>query len=288
MHPTRNDPETGTAPWTRAEPETPLIILAAPFASLPSGTEGNGGKGGTPQVPPEHGATQAQSAFPKSPLALLADPFGWKLSDASAALTRPLTPDRKRTALAELPRGPFAAVGCYVSTPREVEILAEAAASRRTTPLQEGGHPTFFAYVPGEVCRQADVLEAVRAAGLPVALERGPFLPPSDVVRAVEKLEGCQRLLVDAGGVNGYADRILDPRALWILKETNLRFGIHVGELLEPAGAMYEWKPKWIRDPRFVTPLVGTARALGASAYVLPAENPALAALAANALHRKN
>lgn len=233
--------------WHTATPQTPTLLAVSPAFDTPLG-----------------------EGFPAGALSLR-DPFRWKLdtTSASAGLTQLLDDATKRAALKacetacdtvreEGNKVPF---GVYVSTVSEVAL---AAASRAA-----------FLYVPGEVCRQADVLDACVKAGLPVALERGPFLPPSDMVRASQKLAGLDVLLVDAGGVNGYADRVVDPRALWILKETGSPFGLHLGEALAPQGAQYEWKPRWLEDARFVRPLVLTARALGACAYVFPFEGNA-------------
>ena len=242
-----NASSSRVAPWHTATPQAPALLAASPAFDTPLG-----------------------AGFPAGALSLR-DPFRWKLeaSSASSGLTQLLGEATKRAALKacetvcdtmceENSKVPF---GVYVSSVSEVAL---AAASRAA-----------FLYVPGEVCRQADVLDACVKAGLPVALERGPFLPPSDMVRAFQKLAGLDVLLLDAGGVNGYADRVVDPRALWILKETGAPFGLHLGEALAPQGAQYEWKPRWLEDARFVRPLVLAARALGACAYVFPFEGNA-------------
>lgn len=245
-------------PWEGAAPERPVL-----FRPMPSPAN-------EPSAPTERATPMTPSGLRE---AHLGDPFAWKLLPASEGLTRRLTACEKSSALALEIAGTGtgaarAAYGCYVSTPEEIAVAREGGVS--------------FLYVPGEVCRQADVLAEARSCGLPVVLERGPFLPPSDVVRALEKLDGVACLLVDAGTVNGYADRILDPRALWLLRETGRPFGIHLGELLSPANSLYEHKPVWLTDDAFLEPLALAARALGAIAYVLPAADaPARAALRA-------
>jgi hypothetical protein len=213
-----------------------------------------------------------RALLPKgAPVLACANPFAWKLDDDTFARTTILDARAKKVAL----EGARAAVhsslagvsfGCVVSTPTEVALAAQCGVS--------------FLAIPGEVCRQADVLDACVEAGLPVVLERGAFLPPSDARHARTKLEGLPVCLIDAGGANGYADRVLDPRALWTLAAACIgddAFGVNIGELLSPAGATYAWKPLWLEDARFLDPLVLTARALGTRAYAVPAD-PALLA----------
>lgn len=230
-----NASATLRAPWRTATPQMPALLAVSPAFDAPLGSHF-----------PAHGLS-------------VRDPFHWKLGHGSFTPhhTKLFPEERKREALATCARlcdtVPF---GVFVSSVAEVELAACSQAA--------------FLYVPGEICRQADVLEACVNAGKPVALERGPFLPPSDMVRAFEKLAGLEVLLLDAGGVNGYADRVVDPRALWILKETGASFGLQVGEAIAPHDTPYEWKPRWLEDTRFVEPLVLAAQALGARAYAFP------------------
>lgn len=128
-------------------------------------------------------------------------------------------------------------------------------------------------YIPGEVCRQGDVLDAARQSKAQLLLERGAFLAPDDVLRCLEKLGDAHVSLIDAGSAFGNSDRVLDPRALWSLRQTGCAYGVNLGELLSPAGATYSWKPQWLLEASqvefFIESFVRTALALGSTIFVL-------------------
>lgn len=139
--------------------------------------------------------------------------------------------------------------GVVVGTPAEVQL-----ASTRCS----------FLYLPGEVCRQADVLEAANASNKTVLLERGAFLSPRDLLLALPKLDKVKVHIIDAGSAFGYGDRVLDPRAFAVYKETKCEIGISLSELLRPSGAAYSYDPSWTHDTHFAECLVKAAHALGA------------------------
>jgi|GEM_PF-4070141 len=231
------------APWTSASPETPFVLA--------------------------HGLAGPPSPLLGSPSAALLDPFEWKLTPTTAHRTIARSRAEKFVALEacdDPTKNPWEVWGALVSSSAEVECAAASKAA--------------FLCVPGEICRQADVLDACRSAGVPVILERGPFLPPADLLRAAEKIcgkdgSGPALLLMDAGSVNGYSDRVFDPRALWMLKDFGVPVGVNLGDLLSPENAFYEWKATWTQQVRFLEPLVLAARALGVSCYLLPVSSEA-------------
>ncbi|WP_186643853.1 hypothetical protein [Fluviispira vulneris] len=144
--------------------------------------------------------------------------------------------------------------GALVSSAQEIEIAAQYA---------------NFLYIPGELCRQSDILEAAAHSHLPLVVERGCFLAPIDVVRIVEKLKNADVALVDCGTANGYSDSVLDPRVLFLMQKTGKKIGIHLSDLLSPEGQTYTHRPQWLSDTDFIQAFVRTGKALGASFYVV-------------------
>ncbi|KAB8033770.1 hypothetical protein [Fluviispira multicolorata] len=144
--------------------------------------------------------------------------------------------------------------GVIVSSPKEIELAAKYA---------------HFIYIPGELCRQSDILEAASQTKLPLIVERGCFLAPIDVIRVLEKLKDADVALVDCGTANGYSDTLLDPRVLFLIKKTGKKFGLHLSDLLAPEGISYTHRPNWLSDSSFIEAFVATGQALGASFYVI-------------------
>lgn len=171
------------------------------------------------------------------------DCFDWRVS--REVLSTPETPE----ALFSL----FPSAGAIVSTTRQVEIASVLSG---------------FLYIPGEICRQGDVLDAARQTGKKVYLERGPFLAPPDILRAAEKLEGSELVIVDAGSSFGYSDRVLDPRALAMVRDAGIPMALHLSQLLEPLGTRYSWRPQWPIDVRFVEAYVNTAKVFRVNSFV--------------------
>ncbi|MEO0602534.1 MAG: 3-deoxy-8-phosphooctulonate synthase [Myxococcota bacterium] len=71
--------------------------------------------------------------------------------------------------------------------------------------------------IPAFLCRQTDLLVAVGATGRPVNLKKGPFLAPTAVAPAVEKLRdaGAAGVLVTERGTTfGHGDLVVDFRGL--------------------------------------------------------------------------
>ncbi|NBX17864.1 MAG: hypothetical protein EBR09_10905 [Proteobacteria bacterium] len=145
-----------------------------------------------------------------------------------------------------------------------------------TTPEQIAALPESCEriYIPGEFCRQGDVLSAAAAAGKVILLERGAFLAPSDLTRAVEKLgEAKSRLiLVEAGSAFGYSDRVLDPRALEVMLSLGCPLALNLDALVQPAGTPYEHRPAWMNTAHFDIAFIRTASAFHVHYLILPAD----------------
>jgi 3-deoxy-D-manno-octulosonic acid (KDO) 8-phosphate synthase len=127
-------------------------------------------------------------------------------------------------------------------------------------------------FIPGEFCRQGDVLAAATASKKIILLERGAFLAPSDLTRAVEKLGEAKSslILVEAGSSFGYSDRVLDPRALEIMLSLNCPLALNLNALVQPSGAAYEHRPLWMDTSHFDIAFVRTALAFQAQYLFLP------------------
>lgn len=144
--------------------------------------------------------------------------------------------------------------GIIVSSPSEIKIAAKYA---------------DFLYIPGEICRQSDILEACALTKLPLFVERGVFLAPNDISRVIDKLSDADVAIVDCGSANGYSDSVLDPRVLYTLKNSGKPFGVNLSDLLSPEGASYPHRPQWLMNPNFIDAFINTGNAFGASFFVI-------------------
>lgn len=129
-------------------------------------------------------------------------------------------------------------------------------------------------YIPGEFCRQGDVLAAAAETGKTILLERGAFLAPTDIVRAVEKIGDARDrvVLVEAGSSFGYSDRVLDPRALEIMAKTKCPLALNLNPLTASVGVAYEHRPNWISETDFDSAFIRTALAFGVQFLILPTQ----------------
>lgn len=145
-----------------------------------------------------------------------------------------------------------------------------------TTPEQiiESSSSYERLYIPGEFCRQGDILTAAAETGKLILLERGAFLAPSDIVRAVEKLGDARErvILVEAGSSFGYSDRVLDPRALEVMAQTGCPVALNLNPLTEAVGIAYEHRPHWLAKTDFDAAFVRTAIAFGVQFLILPTQ----------------
>lgn len=144
--------------------------------------------------------------------------------------------------------------GVIVSSPAEIEIAS---------------HYANFLYIPGEICRQSDILESCAKTKRPLFVEKGIFLAPNDISRVIEKLGNSDIGVVDCGTAYGYSDAVLDPRALFLIQNTGRSFGVHLSDLFSPEGITYSHKPNWLSNPNFIEAFIKTANAFGASFFVI-------------------
>lgn len=177
----------------------------------------------------------------------------WKLFSSTDTTTLNVLKEKEHWLLKakESASKPF---GVIVSSPEEIKIASQYA---------------NFLYLPGEVCRQSDILEACAKTKLPLFVERGIFLAPNDVSRVLEKLGNADVAIVDCGSANGYSDATLDPRVLYFMQNTGHPFGIHLSDLLSPEGITYTQRPNWLMNPAFIDAFIMTANAFSASFFVI-------------------
>lgn len=125
-------------------------------------------------------------------------------------------------------------------------------------------------YISGEISRQADALNAARDSKLPVFLERGPFLSPSDFDLALQKLQNSKVYAVDAGTTFGLSDRVLDPRTLFLLQQSQKEFGINLNAIAFAPEFKWRWTPDWLHDSLLVNAYLIMAQAFGAHFFIVP------------------
>jgi 2-dehydro-3-deoxyphosphooctonate aldolase (KDO 8-P synthase) len=84
--------------------------------------------------------------------------------------------------------------------------------------------PTEILQVPAFLCRQTDLLRACAGTGKTVAVKKGQFMPPEDMVHVVQKLESFgakEIIIIDRGTCFGYGSLIVDFPGLKIMQEQN-------------------------------------------------------------------
>jgi 3-deoxy-D-manno-octulosonic acid (KDO) 8-phosphate synthase len=127
-------------------------------------------------------------------------------------------------------------------------------------------------FIPGEFCRQGDVLSAAASSGKIIILERGAFLAPNDLKRALDKLSSAEGriILAESGSAFGYSDRVLDPRSLEVMSELGCPLAINLNALCAPVGTPYEHRPQWLDDSTFDMAYIRMALAFGVQYLLLP------------------
>ncbi|MEY2988642.1 MAG: hypothetical protein RJB13_2163 [Pseudomonadota bacterium] len=154
-------------------------------------------------------------------------------------------------------RGWIQPIGNTVTTPEQIE---------------RESHSFERLYIPGEFCRQGDVLSAAAQSGKTILLERGAFLAPSDILRAVDKLGSARErlILVEAGSAFGYSDRVLDPRSLHVMATLGIPLALNLNSLTASVGVPYQHRPTWLSDAEFDLAFVQTALAFNTEYLILP------------------
>ncbi len=177
----------------------------------------------------------------------------WKINSSldSHNVHSLLTHEKSLTELKSKHKNPF---GICVTTVKDVLIASQFA---------------NFLYIPGEFCRQSDVLDAAKNSKIPIVVEKGIFLSPNDLKRITEKIKGSDFSLVECGSSNGYSDSILDPRSLYLLKKSSGYFGVSLSDLLASEGIQYEHRPHWLNNREFLNSFILTSSAFGVSFFVI-------------------
>ncbi|MES2615150.1 MAG: hypothetical protein V4591_07035 [Bdellovibrionota bacterium] len=176
----------------------------------------------------------------------------WKLT-ANSKLTQIPSLSERENKMCELKKKHNSPFGICVTTADDVKIASKYAS---------------FLYIPGEFCRQADVLAEAKNAQIPLVVEKGVFLAPNDIKRLCEKIQGADFCLVECGSANGYSDSILDPRSLMLMQQNSSCFGISLSDLLSPEGTHYAHRPQWLGNHEFMKAFIKTGKAFQASFYV--------------------
>jgi hypothetical protein len=133
-----------------------------------------------------------------------------------------------------------------------VVVITDPAACCQEDWLQADGF-----YIPGPHSRQGDLLSAVGATGKALWIERGSFLAPTDFENVLKRVQtgdpsnGTAPItLVDTGSQYGYADRVLDTRALCHYADWGVPASLSYTDLAtgsDAAGA--NWRPRWADRP---------------------------------------
>jgi 2-dehydro-3-deoxyphosphooctonate aldolase (KDO 8-P synthase) len=125
-------------------------------------------------------------------------------------------------------------------------------------------------YIPGDLSRQADLLNACVDSGCEIWVERGAFLGVADMNHIAEKLSGARGGIVETGSAFGYGDRLLDPRAFAFARQLNLPIMLNISHVAQPPGAPYPWATGWQRNLT-VELFLECGIAMGATGFVCDA-----------------
>ena len=130
-------------------------------------------------------------------------------------------------------------------------------------------------YLPGDFCRQSDILVRAAELGCYLIIEKAPFLPPPDVQKILNKLHPFDKVaFVECGGSFGYSNSVLDLRSLVYFQKTKQPFGINLSELLHFSEPEYTHKPDWLTQSLdFVKPMIEVSFHLGGSFIVWDARD---------------
>lgn len=152
------------------------------------------------------------------------------LLDASRASGLPVifkgSFDKANRTSADSPRGPGLARGLEMLALVQTETGLPV-----TTDLHEPGQAEAVAEVvdliqiPAFLCRQTDLLVAAGGTGRPVNLKKGPFLAPTAVAPAVDKLAGAGApgvMVTERGTTFGHGDMVVDFRGLAWMRELGI------------------------------------------------------------------
>ena len=132
--------------------------------------------------------------------------------------------------------------------------------------------------IPAFLCRQTDLLEAAAATGKVVNIKKGQFLAPDAMRFAAEKVSCCGNkriILTDRGTQFGYADLIVDFRAIPIMKRTGYPVVLDVTHSLQQPN---QASGVTGGQPQMIATLAKAAMAVGVDGLFLETHpDPALA-----------
>jgi 2-dehydro-3-deoxyphosphooctonate aldolase (KDO 8-P synthase) len=121
--------------------------------------------------------------------------------------------------------------------------------------------------VPAFLCRQTPLLQACARACRTINVKKGQFLPPEDMLEAVEKIRkvrpDAEVLLTERGTSFGYRNLVVDMRSLVLLKRMPAIPVYDATHSLQHPGAG--------GDRRYARPLARAALAAGAEGIFLEA-----------------
>lgn len=123
--------------------------------------------------------------------------------------------------------------------------------------------------IPAFLCRQTDLLAAAGRTGRVVNVKKGQFLSPWDMVNAARKIEavGNRRILLTERGASfGYANLVVDMRALEIMARTGYPVVFDATHSCQLPGALGDATGG---QREFVPGLVRAASAVGAAGIFL-------------------
>jgi len=123
--------------------------------------------------------------------------------------------------------------------------------------------------IPAFLCRQTDLLVAAGRTGRPVAVKKGQFMAPDDMLRVVEKVRssGGERVIViERGSSFGYRNLVVDMRAFAWMHRDGIPVFFDVTHSLQLPGAG-ERESGGRRE--FAEPLARAAVAAGAAGVFL-------------------
>ena len=167
-------------------------------------------------------------------------------------------------------RGPGLEVGLEIlATVRQATGLAVLTDVHEPSHCEAAAQVCDVLQIPAFLCRQTDLLVAAAATGRSIAVKKGQFMAPDDMLRVVEKLRsaGAERVVVIERGYSfGYRNLVVDMRSFTWMHEDGIAAFFDVTHSLQLPGA---GERESGGDRRFAEPLARGAVAAGADGLFL-------------------
>jgi len=131
----------------------------------------------------------------------------------------------------------------------KVPVTTDVHESGQVEPVAEA---VDLLQIPAFLCRQTDLLVAAAQTGRAIAVKKGQFMAPGDMVHAVEKIRatGNNRIiLTERGTTFGYNNLVVDMRSRASLRDTGCPVvfdATHAVQLPGGAGARSSGQPRFI------------------------------------------